>query len=79
MYKMESYCLKCKKKYWKTENIDPKVSASRNGRTIILSKCAICGSKKSRFIKNQDAKGLLENLGVRKRLGKVPILSDILF
>ena len=57
---MESYCLKCKKKKKKnTENIDPKVSASSNGRTMILSKCAICGSKKSRFIKNQEAKGLL--------------------
>ena len=73
---MKSYCLNCRKD---TENIDPKVSGSSNGRTIILSKCAICGSKKSRFIKNQDAKGLLENLGVRTRLGKVPILSDILF
>ena len=56
---MESYCLKCKKKKKNTENIDPKVSASSNGRTMILSKCAICGSKKSRFIKNQEAKGLL--------------------
>ena len=79
MYKMESYCLKCKKKYWKTENIDPKVSASRNGRTIILSKCAICGSKKSRFIKNQEAKGLLSNLDIKTPSRKVPILGDIFF
>ena len=49
MYKMKSYCLKCKKD---TENIDPKVSGSSNGRVMILSKCAICGSKKLRFIKN---------------------------
>ena len=62
-----------------TENIDPKVSGSSNGRIIILSKCAICGSKKSRFIKNQEAKGLLSNLGVRTPLSKVPILGDILF
>ena len=48
MYKMESYFLKCRKN---TENIDPKVSASSNGR-VILSKCAMRGSKKSRFIKN---------------------------
>ena len=47
MYKMESYCLKCKKS---TENIDPKVSSTINGRVMILSKFAICGSKKSRFI-----------------------------
>ena len=44
-----------------------------------LSKCAICGSKKSRFIKNQKAKGLLSNLGIRTPLSKVPILCDILF
>ena len=76
MYEMESYCLKCTKN---TENIDPKVSASSNGRVMILSKCAICGSKKSRFIKNQEAKGLLSNLGIRTPLNKVPILGDILF
>ena len=76
MYKMESYCLKCRKN---TENIDPKVSASSNGRVIILSKCAICGSKKSRFIKNQEAKGLLSKLGIRTPLNEVPILGDILF
>ena len=73
---MKSYRLKCKKD---TENIDPKVSNTSNGRKTILSKCAICGSKKSRFIKNQEAKGLLSNLGVRTPLSKVPILGDILF
>ena len=46
---------------------------------MILSKCAICGSKKSRFIKNKEAKGILCNLGIRTLLNKVPILSDILF
>ena len=46
---------------------------------MLLSKCAICESKKSRFIKNQEAKGLLSELGIRKALGKVPILGDILF
>ena len=74
--KMKSYCFKCKKD---TGNINPRVSNTSNGRTMILSKCAICGSKKSRFIKNQEAKGLLSNLGVRTPLSKVPILSDILF
>ena len=47
--------------------------------TMILSKCAICGSKKSRFMKDQEAEGLLSNLGVRTPLSKVPILGDILF
>ena len=69
MYKMKSFCLKCRKD---TENINLSVSNKSNGRTIILSKCAICGSKKSRFIKDQEAKGLLSNLGVL-------MLGDILF
>ena len=76
MYKMKSYCLKCRKD---TENINPSVSSTRNGKAMILSKCAICGSKKFRFIKNQEAKGLLSNLALRTPLSKVPILSDILF
>ena len=76
MYKMESYCLKCRKD---TENIDPEISSTSNGKAMILSKCTICGSKKSRFIKNQEAKGLLSNLGIKTPLSKVPILSDILF
>ena len=73
---MESYYLKCKKN---TENIDSKISSTSNGKAVILSKCAICGSKKSRFIKNQGAKGLLSNLGIKTPLSKVPILVDILF
>ena len=73
---MKTYCVKCKKD---TENINPRVSKTSNNRTMILSKCAICGSKKSRFIKNQEAKGLLSNLGIRTPLSKVPILGNILF
>ena len=46
---------------------------------MILLKCAICGSKKSRFIKNQKAKGLLSNLGLRTPLSKALLLGDILF
>ena len=46
---------------------------------MILSKCAICGCQKSRFIKNQEAAGLLSNLGIKTPLSKVPILGDILF
>ena len=73
---MKFYYLKCRKD---SENINPRVSNTSNGRTMILSKCAICGSKKSRFIKNQEAKGLLSNLGLRTPFSKVPILGDILF
>ena len=73
---MESYCLRCRKD---TENINLKVSKASNNRTMVLSKCAICGNKKSRFIKNQQTKELLSNLGIKTPLNKVPILGDILF
>ena len=53
---MKPYCSKCKKD---TEIIKQRVSKTNNNKTMILSKCAICGSKKSRFIKNQEAKGCL--------------------
>ena len=76
MYKMESFCLKCIKN---TENIDPKVSSASNSKVMILSKCARCNSKKSRFIKNQEAKGLLSKLGIKTPLCKIPIVGDILF
>ena len=73
---MKSYCLKCRKN---TENINPRLSNTSNSRTMVLSRCAICDSKKSRFIKNQEAKGLLSNIGIQILLSKVPILDDILF
>ena len=62
---MKSYCLKCRKD---TENINSRVSNTSNGRTMILSNCAKCGSKTSRFIKNQEAKELLSNSGIRTPL-----------
>ena len=46
---------------------------------MILSKCAICGSKKSKFIKKQEAKGILSSLGIKTPLSKTPLLSDVLF
>ena len=73
---MESYCLRRRKC---TESIDPQVSSASSGEMMILSKCAICGSKKSKFIKKQEAKGLLSELGIKTPLSKVPILGDILF
>ena len=73
---MESYCLK-RKKY--TKNINSQVFSTSNGKMMILSKCAICGRKKSRFIKKQEAKGLLSKLGIKTPLNKVPLLGDILF
>ena len=73
---MKSNCLKCRKD---TENINSRVSNTSNGRTMILPKCVIYGSKKSRFIKSQEAKGLSSNLGLRTPLSKVPMLGNILF
>ena len=73
---MKSYCLKYRQN---SENINPSVLSTSNGKAMILSKCAIRGSKKSRFIKHQEAKGLLSNLGIRTPLSRVPILGDILF
>ena len=73
---MKSYCLKCRKD---NENINLKVSKTSDGRTMLLLNCAICNNKKQRFIKNQEAKGLLSNLGIKAPLSKVLILDDILF
>ena len=73
---MLSYYLKCKRN---TDSINPKVLKRTNGKATTLSTCAICGSKKSKFIKEQQAKGLLSNLGLRTPLNKIPVLGDILF
>ena len=72
---LKSYCLKCRKD---TENINRRVSNTSNGRKTILLKSETCDGKKSRFIKNQEAKGPLSNLGAITPLSKVPILGDIL-
>ena len=73
---MFTYCLKCKKD---TESVDSKLLKTKNGRTVLLSKCTVCGSKKSKFIKQQEAKGLLSNLGLKAPLSKVSLSGDILF
>ena len=62
-----------------TESVNPRVSATSNGRTMILSKCAMCGSKKSKFIKKQEAKRSLSGLGIRTPLSRIPLLGDVLF
>ena len=65
---MKSYCLKCRKNI---ENINSRVSKTSNDRAMVLSKCAICDNKKTRFMKKQEAKGLLSKLGFRTPLSKV--------
>ena len=62
---MSSYCLKCKKN---TESIDRRVLKTNNGKALPLSKRAICGSKKSTFIKTQEISGILRNLGIKTLL-----------
>ena len=69
---MNTYCLKCKKD---TANIDPKMVKTKNNRLLMQSKCSVCGTKKSRFVKEQDAKGLLSNLGIKTPLSKIPLLN----
>ena len=71
---MVTYCVKCRKN---TENLDSKVFKTRNERMIMQSKCAVCGSKKSRFMKEQEAKGTLNSLGLKTPLNKIPLLDEI--
>ena len=69
---MKTCCVKCKED---TENIDPKMFRTKNKRLILQSKCPECGIKKSRFVKEQEAKGLLSNLGIKTPLSKIPLLN----
>ena len=71
---MLSYCLKRKKN---TEIINPRVLKTNNGKTMILSKCAICGGKKSKFIEKQEASRILSRVGIKTLLSKIPVLGDI--
>ena len=67
--------MKCRKN---TENLNSKIFKTKNGRLLMQSKCTDCGIKKSRFVKEQEAKGLLSNLGIKTPLSKIPLLN-ILF
>ena len=69
---MNTYFVKCKKG---TESIDPKISRTKNNRLIMQPKCLFCGIKMARFVKEQEAKGLLSNLGIRTPLTKIPLLN----
>ena len=73
--KKEAYCLVCRKY---TKNINPKIVRNKQNRSMIQSNCAICGSKKSKFIKEQQAMGILSNLGIKTPLSKISLLN-ILF
>ena len=69
---MKTYCVKCKKN---TENLNSKIIKTKNGRLIMQSKCTECGFKMSRFVKEQEAKGLLSNLRIKTLLSKIPLLN----
>ena len=63
----ETYCLACRKY---TKSINPKIVRNRENRSMIQSNCTVCGSKKSRFIKEHQAMELLSNLGIKTPLVK---------
>ena len=71
----ETYCLSYRKY---NKNINLRIVRNKHNRSMIQSICAICNSKKSRFIKEHQASGLLSNLGIKTPLNKVPLLN-ILF
>ena len=69
---MKIYCLKCRKD---TDNIDPKMVRTKSNRLIMQLKCSVFGIKKSRFVKEQEAKDLLSNLGIKTPLSNIPLLN----
>ena len=69
---MLTYCVKCRKD---TENIDPKRVRTKNNKLIMQSKCPVCGIKRSRIVKEQEAKGLLIKLEIKTPLSKIPLLN----
>ena len=69
---MKTCCVKCKTN---TDNIDSKIFKTKNNRLLVQSKCSVCKNKKSRFVKEQEAKGLLSNLGIKTPLSKIPLLN----
>ena len=73
---MLSYSLKCRKN---TESKNLKFVRTKNGRIMLLSKWAMCDSKKSEFIKDQEASGLLSSLGIRTPSSKIPLVGLLLF
>ena len=73
---MLSYCFKCRKN---TGSKNPKIARPKNGRIMLLSKCAVCDSKNSKFIKDQEASGFFGSLGIKTPSNKIPSLGPVLF
>ena len=72
---MKTYCIVCKKN---NDNINSKIVKSKNGKLMLSSQCSLCGNKKTRFVKEQEAEGILSSLGIRTLLSNIPGLN-ILF
>ena len=70
------YCLKYSKN---TESKNPNVVRTKNGRIMLLSKYAVCDSKKPKFIKKKEASGLLSSLGIKRPLSKISLLGLLSF
>ena len=68
---MKTYCVKCRK------DTDPNMVRTKNNRLIMQSKCSVCGIKKSIFVKEQEAKDLFINLGIKTPLSKIPLLNGL--
>ena len=73
---MLSYCLKCRKN---TESKNPKAARTKNGRIMLLSKCAVCDNKKSKFITERESSGLLNSVGIKAPLNTIPLVGPLLF
>ena len=67
-----TYCVKCEKD---TDNIDSKIFKTKNNRLLMQSKRSLCKNKKSRFVKEQEVKGLLSDLGINTPFSKIPLLN----
>ena len=72
---MLSYCLRWRKN---TESKNPKVAKTKHGGIMLLSKYAVCDSKISRSIKEQEASELLSSLGIRAPLSKIRFVGPLL-
>ena len=71
---MLTYCVKCRKD---TENLNSRIFKTKDGRLITQSGCVECGIKRSRFVKEQEAKALLSNLWIKTLLSKIPLLNAL--
>ena len=68
--------MKCRKN---TESENPKIMRIKNWIIMLLSKCSVCNSKKSKFLKEQEPRGLISSLGIRPPLSQIPLLDPLLF